>query len=142
LPQPPAPRAVSVGARHNKKAPVHEFLPDSRVEVIWDRLHKELKLPDDVGLATEVQAKQWVEGKDGIALLQPERVVFWAVCPNPQPRWQEKLLKHFATIDMEEWQQAEMTKWRFAGSPDPAYVIFRALCKKLIKDYENWRTLN
>ena len=129
-------------SHHGKVAPAQEFLPDSRVESIFDRLRRELKLPEDTGLATEVGAQRWVEGKDGVAVLQEERVTFWAVCPNPQPRWSGKLIKHYATLDMTDWRQAEMEKWRFAGMPDPAYIIFRALCRRLIDDEKRWAELN
>jgi hypothetical protein len=138
----PLPRPLSSGSSlHGKKSPVQEFLPDSRVEKIWDRLQKELKLPENTNFATDVTPERWVD-KDGISILQKEQVRFWAVCPNPQPRWEGKLIKHYVTMDLLDWRRAELEKWRFAGMPDPAYVIFRALCRKLIQDEKQWRELN
>lgn len=137
----PQPRHSGV-SHHGKVAPVQEFLPDSRVEKVWDRLHRELKLPDGTDFATDVLPEAWVEGENGIAVLRKELVRFWAVCPNPQPRWEGKLIKHYVTLDMTDWRQAEMEKWRFAGMPDPAYVIFRALCRRLIDDEKRWAELN
>jgi hypothetical protein len=127
----------------NGHAPTSEFLPDSRIEPIWDRLNKEMDLPEDTQFATVVQPAHWAEHKEtGLAVLEPETVIFWAVAPNPQPRWAGKLIKQYAYLTMDEWRQLEMENWRYVGTPDPAYVIFREACKRLIQVYQDWKAMN
>ena len=134
---------MQTGSRLSGSILAHEFLPDSRVETIFYRLLKEFpRLPEETSFLTTVQPSQWVEDPaTGIQVRQPERLIFWAICPNPQIRWKGKSIKQYATMTMDEWRQAEMEKWRFAASPDPAYLIFRALCPRLIKSYQDWKEM-
>jgi hypothetical protein len=126
---------------HGAAPPTAEFLPDSRLEQIWERLYRELTLPDETRFSDTVEPDRWAD-QGGIAVKVPERVYFWVVCPNPQPRWKDKVLKEYAFMDLTDWRLMEATKWRFAGVPDPAYTIFKKLCERLIVQHKSWREMN
>ena len=76
-----------------------------------------MTLPEDTQFATTVQPAQWVEQPNGLTVLQPETVIFWAIVLNPQKRWKGKFIKQYAAISVDDWRDAEKKKWHFAGAP-------------------------
>ncbi len=134
-----------IGSQNSISVPKSEFLPDSRVGHIRERLDKEITkigLPDDTSFATSIDPGKWVYNQAGLAIEIGDRVVFWAVAPNPQPRWIGKHIKEVAYMDLSDWSKAEDAKWRFAGAPDLAYNIFRSLVRRLAKTYKDWEQMN
>lgn len=120
-----------------------ELLPDSRVERLWDKLRKELTLPDEVEFATYEQPPQWADDpKTGLRTLKPAQANFIVVSPNPHPRHKGRLIKTFAFCDLSGWRDAEREAGHYAGVGDPAEPIFRALVREHLKQRKNWKELN
>lgn len=119
------------------------LLPDSRVDVLRDKLGREYKLPDSVEFATYVQDEQWGQ-KDGLERLVPAHAVFLVVSPNPHPRLakQKHVIKTHAATELTYWREKEDQSWRFVGRRDPAETIFRALCIQHMDARRNYEELN
>lgn len=117
------------------------LLPDSRVEQLEDRLRREMKLPDVVTFVTYEQDPTWVVRK-GVEVLKPAHAVFIVLSPNPNPRHKGRAIKTFATAQLEHWREKEDTAWRFSGAGDPAYPIFKELCRQHLAARKNYAELN
>ena len=115
-------------------------LAQSRLDDIHFQVLKRVRMPDEVDFATYIQPP--VEGKrNGLYVLLPENVVFLVVSPNPNPRYQNKLIKTFAVVSMEDWRAKEGERWHYVGAPDPALPIFTEMARQHMAARRDWKEL-
>lgn len=100
-----------------------------------------MKLPDVVTFATYEQPPTPAVRR-GIEIEMPAQAVFLVISPNPNPRHKGRIIKTFAAAQLVHWREKEDAAWRFNGAGDPAYPIFKELCRQHLAARKNWKELN
>jgi hypothetical protein len=123
------------------------LLDDDRVERIAHKIKSEFgfkKLEDSVFFTFIQPARPYNQRTpEGLVVPTwiPDMAVFAIISPRPNPTRPGQKLMSQATASLEGWLEAEKEASHFAGAPDEAHKIFKAVARMHLQQLQSAKEL-